>query len=154
MVVVVIISVVTTMSVLSMSGGDKSKLTAQENQLKAFLGLVRDQSAFNRRLYLVVPDKTGLKTYVLLKKKWETASKVDFLAWSSGVTVSWSVDETFAKNQQLPEAGWMFWPTGETLEGDITLSVGGDAFRAPEKENIVKVSWNDLLQFDALEASK
>lgn len=149
MVVVVIISVVTSISVLSLSGGDKSKLTAQQNQLKMLLSLVRDQSTFDRRLYLVVPDETGLTTHVFEQNKWKKSPKVEFLAWKNGLTVQWSVDKVFAQKQQLPEAGWMFWPTGEVLQGDVTFAVGGDKFTAPNKESIVTVSWNDILQFDA-----
>jgi len=149
MVVVVIISVVTSISVLSLSGGDKSKLTAQQNQLKMLLSLVRDQSTFDRKLYLVVPDETGLTTHIFEQNKWKASPKIEFLAWKNGLTVQWSVDKVFAQKQQLPEAGWMFWPTGEVLQGDVSFAVGGDKFTAPNKENIVTVSWNDILQFDA-----
>lgn len=148
MVVVVIVSVVTSMSLLSLSGGDQSKLTAQQNQLKTLLSLVRDQSTFDRKLYLVVPDEKGLTTHVFYQNKWKESPKVEFLAWKSGLIVQWSVDEVFAQKQQLPEEGWMFWPTGEVLEGDISFAIGGDKFTAPKKENIVTVSWNDILQFD------
>ncbi|MCF6254077.1 MAG: prepilin-type N-terminal cleavage/methylation domain-containing protein [Thiomicrorhabdus sp.] len=149
MVVVVIISVVTSVSVLSLSGGDKSKLTAQQNQLKMLLSLVRDQSTFDRKLYLVVPDEAGLTTYIFAQNKWKKSPKVEFLAWKNGLTVQWSVDKVFAQKQQLPEPGWIFWPTGDVLQGDVSFSIGGDKFTAPKKENIVTVSWNDILQFDA-----
>jgi len=148
MVVVVIVSVVTSMSLLSLSGGDQSKLSAQQNQLKTLLSLVRDQSTFDRKLYLLVPDDKGLTTHVFEQNKWKESPKVEFVAWKPGVIVEWSVDETFAQKQQLPKAGWMFWPTGEVLEGEVSFAVGGDKFTAPKKENIVKVSWNDILQFD------
>ncbi len=148
MVVVVIVSVVTSISILSLGGGDQRKLTAQTNQLKSLLMLVRDQSTFDRKLYLVVPDESGLTTHVFHQNKWQESPKVALLEWKPGMVVEWSVDETFAKKQQLPEAGWMFWPTGEVLEGAVSFAMGGDKFTAPKKENIVKVSWNELLQFE------
>ncbi|VAW45535.1 hypothetical protein MNBD_GAMMA04-740 [hydrothermal vent metagenome] len=148
MVVVVIVSVVTSISILSLSGGDQRKLTAQQNQFKAWLSLVRDQSTFDRKLYLVVPDEKGLTAHVYYQNSWKKSPNVEFLAWKSGVTVQWSVDDVFAQKQQLPEAGWMFWPTGEVLEGDVSFAIGGDKFTAPKKENIAKVLWNDILQFD------
>lgn len=148
MVVVVIISVVTSISILSLGAGDQNKLTAQQNQLTSLLSLARDQSTFDRKLYLVVPDKKGLTTHVFDENKWQKSSKVEFVAWKPGLTVQWSVDEVFAQKQQLPEAGWMFWPTGEVLEGDVSFAIGGDKFTAPKKENIVNISWNDILQFD------
>jgi len=152
MVVIVIISVVTTISILSLNGGDKSKLIVQQNQLKTLLNSVRDQSTFDRKLYLVVPDETGLTMYVFEQNKWKKSPKVEFLAWKNGLTVQWSVDEVFAQKQQLPEPGWMFWPTGEVLKGGVSFAMGGDKFTAPNKENIVSVSWNDILQFEADEA--
>jgi len=110
--------------------------------------LVRDQSTFDRKLYLVVPDESGLTTHVFHQNKWQESSKVALLEWKPGMIVEWSVDEIFAEKQQLPEAGWMFWPTGEVLEGAVSFAMGGDKFTAPKKENIVKVSWNELLQFE------
>ncbi|VAW48612.1 hypothetical protein MNBD_GAMMA03-92 [hydrothermal vent metagenome] len=150
MVVVVIVSVVTSISILSLGASDQNKLTAQQNQLKTLLVLVRDQSTFDRKLYLVVPEKTGLTTHVFIENKWKESPKIEFLAWQPGLTASWEVDEAFAQQQQLPEAGWMFWPTGDVLEGTVVFSVGkDDGSIASEKENTAKVAWNDMLQFDA-----
>ncbi len=148
MVVVVIVSVVTSISLLALGGGEQRKLTSQTQQLKTLLTWVRDQSTFDRKLYLVVPDEEGLITYVFHQNRWQESSKIDELAWQPGIRVSWLVDEVFAYNQQLPEAGWMFWPTGEVLEGEVSFAIGGDKFRAPKKENIIRLTWNELLQFN------
>ncbi len=148
MVVVVIVSVVTSISIMSLGTSDQNKLTTQQNQLKSLLKLVRDQATFDRKLYLIVPDEKGLTTHVFIKNQWKKSSKIEFIAWQPALTVVWEVDESFAQKQQLPDAGWMFWPTGDVLDGAIAFSVGGDKFTAPKKEDIAKVSWNDILQFE------
>ncbi len=149
MVVVVIVSVVTSISILSLGSSDQKKRLSQQNQIKTLLTFVRDQSTFDRKLYLVVPKKEGLTTYVFSDNVWKVSPKVDFLAWQPGLAFRWTVDDVFADKQQLPEAGWMAWPTGDVLEGEIVFWVG-DWNTKPKKEDRVRVSWDGLLRFDSV----
>jgi len=154
MVVVVIVSVVTSISILSLGPSEQAKLTTQQNQLKTLLGFVRDQSTFDRKLYLVTPDDKGLTTHVFTKNKWQKADKVAFLAWQAGINASWKVDEDYAQQQQLPDPGWLFWPTGEVLEGEAYFSVGENAFQNSNKAEVSTVVWDGLLQFESSTQTK
>lgn len=149
MVVVVIIAVVTSIGVMSLSSNDQARLTNQKNQFKSFMNLVRDQSSFDRALYLVSPDERGLTTYVFKQGAWKTASKVEFFPWQQGLTIDWSFDKSFAQKQQLPKSGWMFWPSGEALAGSVTFSLEGEQtpFQTDEHDDN-SVVWNGLLQFE------
>lgn len=149
MVVLVIVAVVMGVTVLSLSSNEKSRLNAQKNQLKSYLSLVRDQSTFDLKLYLVAPDQQGLKTLVFDKDSWKIASKVAPLVWQDGVMADWRLDSTFAHRQQLPSAGWIFWPSGEVLSGKVTFTLQGGAQSQAQAESELdnSVAWNNLLKY-------
>jgi general secretion pathway protein H len=157
MVVVVIMAVVLSVGMLSLRPSDAALLTTQQSQLKSLLRLASDHAAFEQRLYLVAPDEQGLTTYVFTDQAWSVSSKMVFLPWQAGLSVQWNTDLTFAEQNQLPQAGWLFWPSGEVLPGEVEMQLDGQTMSqvAPSKTNSVKqtdkvttVVWDGLLNFE------
>ena len=155
MVVVVIMSVIISVTVLSLSPSEQARVTSQANKIKSYMSLVRDQSAFERKLYLVAPDQSGLTPYVMQQGRWQLAETLEKLSWLEGIQADWELDSSMAQKQQLPKAGWMFWPSGEVVSGEIHFNLGENfppsrGTRAGEgatQDNQAFVSWNGILQF-------
>jgi len=154
MVVLVIIAVVTGVTVMSLTSNTQAKINSQKSQLISYLGLVRDQSTFDLKMYLLVPDQQGLIPYDFSRGKWQKSQKIKPLNWKEGLVVDWKLNKRFTQQQNLPKAGWVFWPNGEVLKGKVTFSLlensnsSGRKYKADEAEQN-SVIWNGLLQFEA-----
>jgi hypothetical protein len=79
-----------------------------------------DQAAFNQRIYLVAASKSGLEAYFRQQGEWIPA-KMNKVAWTEDRTVIWQLDEALKERWQLPEFGWLCWPSGLVSEGEIRM---------------------------------
>ncbi|WP_127471109.1 prepilin-type N-terminal cleavage/methylation domain-containing protein [Thiomicrorhabdus aquaedulcis] len=153
MVVVVIMAVVLSVGMLSLRPSDSAILNTQQGQLKSALRLVSDYAAFEQRLYLMAPTQDGLTTYVLTDQAWSVSSQVAFLPWQAGLSVEWNTDLTFAQQNQLPQAGWLFWPSGEVLPGEVKIQLDGQTqltsnAKGGKVAGVTTVVWDGLLNFE------
>ncbi|WP_373019687.1 prepilin-type N-terminal cleavage/methylation domain-containing protein [Thiomicrorhabdus sp.] len=151
MVVVVIMSVVVTVGMMSIGSSEQATLRSQERSVKSLLSFVRDQAALKQRLYLVAVDEKGLSAYSQQRGKWQKDEKIDSLAWSESLQVEWTIDnQQFARQQNLPREGWVFWPSGDVMAGSVLFSPrSNSSLRGKQAESSYSVHWNGLLQFDA-----
>lgn len=156
MVVVVIMAVVLSVGMLSLRPSDSALLNTQQGQLKSLLRLASDHAAFEQTLYLIAPNQEGLTTYVFTDQAWSVSPKVAFLPWQAGLNVEWNTDLTFAQQNQLPQAGWLFWPSGEVLPGEVSMQLDGQTQLTPSSKGgelatvtkVTTVAWDGLLNFE------
>lgn len=149
--VVVIISIVLGVGMLSLNQNDQNQLRAQTNKVKGLLEFVSDLSALDQKMYLVVPDETGLTTYRSVKGAWSLATKVSPLKW--GVEAQWQTQISDVQRFELPKPGWVFWPSGEVIPGEIELMTL--AQQQQQQQNSVApevIQWNVFLQFKESDA--
>ena len=156
MVVVVIMSVVVAVGMISMGGNEQATVRAQERSAKALLSYVRDKAAIKQQLFLVAPDETGLTTYFLQAGKWQADASVEPLVWDESLTINWDIDNTaFAKQQNLPKEGWVFWPSGDVLAGTIEMrSKQNNSASFQGALSSYSFAWDGLLQFRYLDADE
>lgn len=151
MVVLVIVAVVAAVGLVSLNPSDQAVLRSQERSVFSLMQFVRDQSALDQKLYLVSPNERGLDVFYLQQGKWLKADPSYALMWKEGVRIDWQIDQTdFVKQQSLPQAGWVFWPSGEVLTGSIQIWMNeqGSPGRAGAEADRYVIRWNGLLQFD------
>lgn len=155
MVVLVIVSVIVSVGMLSMGSSEQATLRAQERSAKALLSYVRDLSALKQRIYLVAPDEQGLSTYVLTQGRWQLDSSITPLQWQPGITLDWQIDNAnFNLQPELPKAGWVFWPSGDVLAGEMSMQTAQNSQSLLDNEvSSYSFSWNGLLQFSALDGA-
>jgi general secretion pathway protein H len=145
MVVLVIMGVVVSVGVISLGSFNQDLAENQRAIIGSYLQQVSDESAFNQRLFLVTPDEDGLMTYWFKDNQWQVTNDIEKLPWQKGLNVDWDIDETLAKQQQLPNPGWLFWPTGEVTPGQIELK----GMSEDTNESIViNLIWNEALEFE------
>jgi len=156
MVVIVIMSIVVSVALISMGGNEQTTLRAQEGSAKALLTFVRDKSAIKQQMYLVVPDETGLTPYALKAGRWQQDASIKKLAWQEGLSMDWQIDNrAFAQQQNLPNEGWVFWPSGDVLGGAIFMSASqSQQASLLQKPSTYSFKWNGLLQFTSLDADE
>jgi general secretion pathway protein H len=145
MVVVVIISIVLSVGMLSLSHNEQSQLRSQTIKVKGLLAFVSDLSALDQKMYLVVPEKSGLTAYRSVKGAWEPSSKVNALSWV--VEADWQTEQKSALRFDLPKPGWVFWPSGEVTPGSITLMTLSQKMQQQEVTEPQVIKWNVFLQF-------
>ncbi|MDA3807478.1 MAG: prepilin-type N-terminal cleavage/methylation domain-containing protein [Thiomicrorhabdus sp.] len=145
MVVVVIISIVLGVGMLSLSHNEQSQLRVQSVKVKSLLAFVSDLSAFDQKMYLVVPEINGLTTYRSDKGVWEIAPKVNAMSWV--VEAQWQAESSAMQRYQLPQPGWVFWPSGEVTPGSISLTTLSQKMQQEVVEPSV-IQWNVFLQFE------
>lgn len=146
---VVIISIVLGVGMLSLNQNDQNQLRAQTNKVKGLLEFVSDLSALEQKMYLVVPDETGLTTYRSVKGSWGLATKLTPLKW--GVQAQWQTPSSAVQRFELPKPGWVFWPSGEVTPGEIELMT----LAQKQQQNSVApqvIQWNVFLQFKESDA--
>lgn len=146
MVVVVIISIVLSVGMLSLSQNEQSQLRVQTIKVKSFLEFVSDLSAFDQKMYLVVPESIGLTAYRSVKGVWELSSKVDAMNWV--VEAEWQTEPSAVQRYELPKPGWVFWPSGEVTPGSITLMTLSQKLQQQEVIEPQVIQWNVFLQFE------
>ncbi len=146
MVVVVIISIVLSVGMLSLNQNEQNQLRAQTIKVKSLLEFVSDLSAFDQKMYLVVPEATGLTAYRSVKGVWEPSSKVDAMSWV--VEAEWQTEPSAVQRYELPKSGWVFWPSGEVTPGSITLMTLSQKLQQQEVIEPLVIQWNVFLQFD------
>jgi len=147
MVVVVIISVVVSVGVVSMGRVNFDIGATEKAKIQTLLKQVSDESAFKQKLLLLVPDDKGLKLYVKKDFKWQPDESIEALQWHEAFEAEWELDSLQARQLKLPEAGWLFWPSGDVTPGKIKLiSLNND-----DKESVL-IEWDSLLQFIEPEA--
>lgn len=139
MVVIVIIAVVLSVGVIAVKPSESALLNKQVAQFKGALMQTCDLAAFEQKIYALVPNQKGLEMYRLENASWQIAPKSQTLKWSEGITVNWSLDESLANANKLPEPGWLCWPSGEVLEGRIDFKLA-DSQR--------HLSWSQVLRFE------
>ncbi|MDX1347653.1 MAG: prepilin-type N-terminal cleavage/methylation domain-containing protein [Thiomicrorhabdus chilensis] len=150
MVVVVIMAVVVSVGMMSLGSNEQATLRAQDRNVKSLLMAVRDQAALKQRLYLVGVDESGLTTYSQNRGEWQVDDKIKRLKWPESLIVEWKIDnQTFVKQQNLPQEGWVFWPSGDVLAGSIILrNLDNQAFDRDQEATEYAIRWNGLLQFE------
>ncbi len=146
MVVVVIISIVLSVGMLSLSQNEQSQLRAQTIKVKGLLKFVSDLSALDQKMYLVVPETTGLTVYRSVKGAWESSTKVNAMSWV--VEAEWQAEPSAVQRYQLPRPGWVFWPSGEVTPGSITLMTLSQKIQQQEAIEPQVIQWNVFLQFE------
>jgi len=149
-------SVVVAVGMISMGGNEQATVRAQERSAKALLSYVRDKAAIKQQLFLVAPDEIGLTTYRLTAGKWQTDEGIEPLVWDERLTITWDIDNmAFAQQQNLPKAGWVFWPSGDVLAGSIEMSsVPNNQTSSLDETSSYSFRWDGLLQFRYLEADE
>lgn len=146
MVVVVIISIVLSVGMLSLNQNEQNQLRAQTIKVKSLLEFVSDLSALEQKMYLVVPETTGLTTYRSVKGVWEPSSKVSAMSWV--VEAEWQTEPSVVQRYELPKPGWVFWPSGEVTHGSITLMTLSQKLQQQKVIEPLMIQWNVFLQFD------
>ncbi len=146
MVVVVIISIVLSVGMLSLNQNEQNQLRAQTIKVKSFLGFVSDLSALDQKMYLVVPDTTGLAVYRSVKGVWESSTKISAISWV--VEADWQTEPSAVQRYELPKPGWVFWPSGEVTPGSITLMTLSQKLQQQEVIEPQVIQWNVFLQFE------
>ena len=147
MVVVVIMSIVVSVGVLSLGRINQGLAENQQAKIESYFKQVADQSAFTQKMFLIEPSNEGLTAYRYQNYEWQPADKIENLIWQSGFTVSWSLDTQYAEQQKLTKSGWVFWPSGDVLPGQISLhSLNNDASNAIDNQTQI-LSWDDSLTF-------
>ncbi|WP_460186543.1 prepilin-type N-terminal cleavage/methylation domain-containing protein [Thiomicrorhabdus hydrogeniphila] len=147
MVVVVIMSVVVSVGVLSLGRINQDLAENQQAKIESYFKQVADQSAFTQKMYLIEPSNEGLTAYRYQDYEWQPADKIENLIWQSGFTVSWSLDTQYAEQQKLTKSGWVFWPSGDVLPGQISLtSLNEDSSHSTENQTLI-LSWDENLTF-------
>ena len=145
MVVLVIISIVMGVGMLSLNQNEQNQLRVQTNKVKSLLEFVSDLSAFDQKMYLVVPEATGLTAYRSDKGVWEIASKVNAMDWV--VEAEWQTEPSAVQRYELPKPGWVFWPSGEVTPGSISLMTLSQKMQQQETIEPQVIQWNVFLQF-------
>ncbi|WP_038126718.1 prepilin-type N-terminal cleavage/methylation domain-containing protein [Thiomicrorhabdus sp. Milos-T2] len=148
MVVVVIMSIVVLVGVMSLGSYSQDILSNQRAKIQSYIKQVADQAVFTQKMYLIAPDQDGLTVFNYVNSQWLQAKQVPIYGWLDGFNVSWQLNETFAKQQQLPRPGWVFWPSGEALKGQITLKSIDTSAGDLEKKTEVTLKWNEVLEFN------
>lgn len=143
-VVLVIMGVVVSVGVISLGSFNQDLAENQRANIQSLLQQVADQSAFSQKLFLITPDESGLTTYWLKDKKWQVADTLSAMPWQAGFKVDWDVDENLTSQQKLPDPGWLFWPSGEVIPGEIVLTGVSDN----STSLVVTLSWNEALEFE------
>lgn len=147
MVVVVIMSVVVSVGVLSLGRFNQDLADNQQAKIERFFKQVADQSAFSQKLYLISPDDKGLSVYRLINTEWLADESLNKLIWHVGFDVSWELDEHFVQQQNLPRPGWLFWPSGEVVAGQIVLENLTLEPNDRTSDSELTIKWNGFLEF-------
>lgn len=143
MVVVVIMAVVVSVGVLSLGRINQDLGSSQQAKIESMLKQVQDESAFKQKLFLLVPSEQGLTPYWFVNQQWQAHSEIEPYQWHSGFHREWQINETLTRQQNLPEPGWLFWPSGDVTEGQIKLQLmSEEAGNQP-----VVIEWNSTLEF-------
>jgi len=143
MVVMVIVAIIIAASVASMNNLTQDIVDDQAGKAKTLLKQASQQAAFTYDLFLVVPNKQGISGYRKTQDQWQEEPSLS-LQWHESLEITWQTDETFARQNQLPDSGWLFWPSGETLPGEITAKYK----EQQQNPNIANVKWNGVLDFE------
>lgn len=139
LVVVVIVAVLLSVTVLSVKPNEAAKVRQQTQAFKGLLLAMCDQAAFQQTLFLLMPSESGLSVAKWQAKTWQASERFMDQAWLQGIEMDWMVDVELAKQQQWPAAGWMCWPSGEVMAGQIRFKLG---------EAQTELSWDPLLRFE------
>lgn len=143
MVVVVIMAVVISAGVSAMGRVNQNLAENQQASIQSLLQQAADESAFSQTLFLVMPNATGLSTYWLKNDQWQQIEFLKPFTWHPSFKAEWQLDEQFAKQQQLPGPGWLFWPSGEVMAGEVVLTSLSNDADAEQR----RLSWNESLEF-------
>ncbi len=139
MVVVVIVAILLTAVVISIQPSESSKVRQQIGAVKGWMQSVCDRAAFDQRIYVMMPTQTGMTFARQVKQEWLTPPKARELTWLDGLTVDWQINETSPLQQSLPKPGWLCWPSGEMLGGELQFTLG-------KTQRILR--WNAIGQFE------
>lgn len=148
MVVVVIVAVVVSVAVLSFARVNSDRLQTEKAKMQVLLQQVLDEAAFKQKLILVVPNKAGLRFYSQKAYQWQEEGNLQQVSWPEYLEVDWQLDTRAVNPQILPKEegtvlqGWLFWPNGEVLAGQITFTMldGG-------REVSRSLAWDEQLEF-------
>lgn len=146
MVVVVIISIVLSVGMLSLGQNEQNQLRAQTIKVKSFLEFVSDLSALDQKMYLVIPETSGLTVYRSVKGVWESSTKINAISWV--VEAEWQTEPSAVQRYELPKPGWVFWPSGEVTPGSITLMTLSQKLQQQEAIEPLVIQWDVFLQFE------
>ena len=151
MVVVVIMAVVVAVGILSLGRLNQDRLQTEQAKIESLLQQVMDEATFKQKLVLMVPDEQGLQFFSQNNYQWQKDSKLSPIKWNANFTIDWDIDNTLISQQSLPKAdgrslqGWLFWPSGEVVAGEITLTM-----IEQNQETSTSIIWNERLQFKEL----
>ncbi|WP_044407927.1 type II secretion system protein [Thiomicrospira microaerophila] len=121
MVVVAIVAIILAAGVMSLGGRDNQQHRQHWAQIQGLLQTACDQAAFNQKIYLVAVTEQGLEAFVREQGEW-LAAKMNKVNWPQDTKPRWQLDALLQERWQLPEPGWMCWPSGLVSEGEIGLS--------------------------------
>lgn len=136
---VVIVAVLLAAGVISLGGRDNQQQRQIWTQTQSMLQMACDQAAFNQRVYLVSVSEQGLEAYYRQQGEWQPA-KINKVSWTAEQPKAWTVNEQLTELWQLPEMGWLCWPSGLVSEGEIRMSNSGSA-----TEQVLR--WDEGLNF-------
>ncbi|BBP42670.1 hypothetical protein THMIRHAT_04160 [Thiosulfativibrio zosterae] len=139
MVVVLIVAVLLAVGMVSMAPNDSALLRQQVKQVQGALQQTCDQAAFSQHMMALVPSDKGLEMLEVSQGQWQAFAGAKDMAWLAGIRVTWQADETVAKAQKLTRPGWICWPSGEILPGEM---------RFQSTDLKAQLSWNPILRFE------
>ncbi|UQB41712.1 prepilin-type N-terminal cleavage/methylation domain-containing protein [Thiomicrospira microaerophila] len=142
-VVVAIVAVVLAVGMMSLGGRDTQQQRQQWTQAQSLLQMACDQAAFQQRIYLVAVTEQGLEAYYRHQGDWLPA-EMKKVVWSETSQMVWQVDDGLKERWQLPEPGWLCWPSGLVSEGKLSLQ-GLNA--AGESLAQQRLRWDEGLNF-------
>ncbi len=145
MVVVVILAILLSVAIVSLQPNHQAQLRQQTVAFKGSLIAMCDKSAFEQRIYALIPTKKGIEIQKFTKGQWQETSLNpnarsgnNNLQWHEAMQVSWQLNEELAKSHGLEQPAWLCWPSGEINAGTITF----------ELNQFTKVlQWNEILNF-------
>lgn len=139
MVVVVIVAILLTAVVISIQPSESSKVRQQIGAVKGWMQSVCDRATFDQHIYVMMPMQTGMTFARQVKQAWSTPPNARELVWLDGLTVDWQINDATPLQQTLPKPGWLCWPSGEMLGGELQFTLG-------KTQRILR--WNAIGQFE------
>lgn len=148
LVVVVIMAVVVSVGVLSVGGVNQDRLQSEKNKVQNMLKQMLDEAAFKQKLILLTPNDEGIRFYSQKNYEWQAEPNMPTVKWNDDFQVDWQIENRAISRQNLPtiegqvQQGWLFWPSGEVIAGEIKLSL-------LEQEGSAQavIRWDESLQF-------
>ncbi|QAB14622.1 prepilin-type N-terminal cleavage/methylation domain-containing protein [Hydrogenovibrio thermophilus] len=139
MVVVVIVAILLTAVVISIQPSESSKVRQQIGAVKGWMQSVCDRATFDQHIYVMMPTQTGMTFARQVKQAWSTPPNARELVWLDGLTVDWQINDATPLQQTLPKPGWLCWPSGEMLGGELQFTLG---------KTQRTLRWNAIGQFE------